>query len=175
MNVKHKHIDFRISRRTLWVGEHVYPLAGVTRIRRVDLKPHRARILRRYCREAGAWIGIGLAALVLVACLGESVPPSVSVLALLAVVGIIAWYTVRLIRDLTLPRMYLLSLSTAGSNHEALISTDKQLIDDLINRVVDAIDNPALEYMISVDHLEITQGDKIFGDHVEGNKINNVS
>ncbi len=180
MRVKHKDIEFRISRRTLWVGDHAYPLSGVTRIRRVDLKPHRTRILRRFFSQAGAWVGLAVAALIFVACAGESVPSAVSVAVVVIALGIVGLLTVRLIRNLTLPRMYVLSLATAGSNHETLVSTDKQLIDDLIHRVVDAIDNPAMEYMIRVEHLEITQGDKVFGgkfggDQVQGNKIENWS
>lgn len=175
MRVEHKHIQFRISRRTLWVGDHAYPLAGVTRIRRVDLKPNRVRMLRHYLRQAGAWVGLGVAGLALVGCLGDAAPPPTPV-AVVAVVSVaLGWLTLRLARGLALPQMYVLSLATAGSNHETLVSANRDLIDDLIQRVVDAIDNPALEYLVSVEHLEITHGDKVFGDkyggdHVRGDK-----
>lgn len=171
MRITRKDIEFRISRRTLWIDDHAYPLAGVTRLRRDELKPNRSRMLMRYGRQVAACLGLGAMALVLLGCLGQAVPSAVYLVLALLVLGFVLARTVRLARHLSLPRMYVLSIATAGSNHEAVISTDKNLIDDLIHRVVDAIDNPALEYMIKIDNLEITHGDKVFGSKYEGDDV----
>jgi hypothetical protein len=171
MRVKHKDVEFRISRRTLWVGMQAYPLQNVTRVRPVELSPNRGRLLLRYGRKTGAWFGLGVAGLLAVACLGDAVPPAVTGAYAVVVLGVLAVHTVRLVRRLTYPTLHVLSVATAGSPHAALVSTDKSLIHELTRRVVDAIDNPAIEYAIRVDHIDIVHGDKYDGDRVEGDKI----
>ena len=176
MRIKHEFVDFRISRRILWVGMQAYPLQQVTRVQPVEVKPHRGRIAKTYGRRAGATLGLGSVVLLLLSCLGEAVPPSASVVAGLLTLAVLAFHTVRLVRRLTRPPLHILSVSTAGSPRAALVSTDRQLIHDLTFRVVDAIDNPAAEFQIQVEHLEIVNGDKVAGDkyggdHVEQDKI----
>ncbi len=173
MRVKHKDIEFRISRRTLWVGMQAYPLQNVTRVQAVEHSPNRGRMVRGYLRQAGAWVGLGVAGLVVLGCLGDAVPPAVSVTYAAAVCLVLAVHTVRLIRGLTLPNLHILSVATAGSANAALVSTDQKLIHDLTHRIVDAIDNPAMEYAIKVDHMDIVYGDKYGGDRVQGDKVIN--
>lgn len=176
MRIKHEVVDFRISRRMLWVGMQGYPLQQVTRVQPIEIKPNHRRTAIRYGRRAGATVGLGLVALLFLSCLGDAVPPSVSVLTVLLTLAVLAFHTVRLVRGLTRPPLHILSVSTAGSPRAALVSTDRQLIYDLTSRVADAIDNPAAEFQVLVEHLEFVQGDRVAGDkyggdHVEGDKI----
>lgn len=177
MKVKHKYIEFRISRRTLWVGERAFPLHMIASVQPVEYKPMRGRFVSDYARQAGGWVGIGLVGLLILGCLGDNVPTVVTGAFVLVVLGSLTFHTVLLIRNLNLPNFHVLRVTTAGTAHAALVSTNKALIDDLVQRVVYAIDNPALEYAIRVDHLEV-QGDmvggsKYGGDHIEGNQVNN--
>jgi len=176
VRVKHEFVDFRISRRILWVGMQAYPLQQVTRVQPIEVKPRRGRIVLRYGRRAGATLGLGLVALVFLGCLGDAVPRAASVVAGLLVLAALVFHTVWLIRALIRPPLHILSVATAGSAKAALVSTDRQLIHNLTFRVVDAIDNPAAEYQIQVEHLEFVGGDKVAGnkyggDHVEQDKI----
>jgi Family of unknown function (DUF6232) len=171
MKVKQEEVEFRISRRTLWVGMQAYPLSQVSRVRPIEVNPRRGRILLRYGRSAGATVGVGAAGLIVLACLGNAAPTAVTVVFLAAIVAAVVAHSVRLVRRLLRGRLYILSVSTAGSQQAALVSRDRDLIYDLTYRVVDAIDNPAAEFQIRVENLEFVNGDKYDGDHVEGNKI----
>jgi len=171
MRVKHKDVDFRISRRTLWIGMKAYPLHNVTRVQPLEYSVNHGWTVTTYLRQAGAWIGLGLVGLVILGCIGDTLPAAVSVAYVVVVLGMLTVHTVRLVRRLTFPRLYALSVATAGTPHAALVSTDKNLIYDLAHRVVDAIDNPAMEFAIRVDHIDIVHGDKYGGDKVEGDKI----
>jgi len=176
MRVKHKDVDFRISRRTLWVGMQAYPLPQITRVRPIEVTPNRRKMALTYGRRAGATIGLGVAGAIVLGCLGDAVPPAVAVGFFAVMIAVLTAHTVRLVRGVTRPTLHILSVATSGSPHAALVSTDGQLIHDLTYRVVDAIDNPSAEFEIRVDHIEIIHGDKVdgdkyAGDHVEGDKI----
>jgi hypothetical protein len=171
MRVNHQDVEFRISRRTLWVGMQAYPLQMVTRVWPVEYSVNRSRLVLGYTRRVAAWVGLAVTGLLLLGCLGKAVPPAAFVAYAVVILGMITWYTVRLVRDLTFPTLHILRVATAGTARAALVSTDKDLIYDLIHRVVDAIDNPAIEYAVRVDNIEIISGDKYEGDRVEGDKI----
>jgi hypothetical protein len=170
MKVKHEEITFRISRRILWVGSTAYPLQHVSSVRSIEVVPRRGRMLTAYGRRAGATLVVGLAGLTMLACLGRAVPSMLAVLFTIAVLGVLAWHTVDLVRWLRRGRLYVLRVSVAGSQHRALVSQDRELIDDLSRRVVDAIDNPAAEFQISVENLEIVSGNKYGGHHIIGDQ-----
>lgn len=171
MRVKHQHIDFKISRRTLWVGMQAYPLHMITRVRPIEIIPNRTRMATTYAKRMGATVGLGALGMLFLGCLGTSAPPALWAALVVLVLGLLVVHTVRLVRRLKLAHLYILSVDTAGTAHAALVSTDKSLIYDLTHRVVDAIDNPALEFAIKVDHLDIVQGDKILGDKFSGDKV----
>jgi hypothetical protein len=175
VGIRHRDVEVRISRRTLWVDTQVYPLAHVTRVQPLEFKPRRGRVLRAYGREAGAWLGLGFIGLVFIGCLGNAVPPAaVTVYEILLLTALVA-VSVRLIRRLTASPLHVLSIATSGSPHAAVASRDRDLIFDLAQRVVDAIDDPAMEYAIHVDHIDIkgdlVGGDKNGGDTVLGDKF----
>jgi hypothetical protein len=170
MRVKTEEVDFRISRRILWVGSNAYPLPQVSSVRPIEVIPRRGRMLAQYGRRAGATVVVGFVGLTISACLGRAVPPVVDAVVAVAMVGVVVWHTVELIRRLRRGRLYVLRVSTAGNQHSALVSRNRELIEDLTRRVADAIDNPAAEFAISVENLEIVKGDKYGGDHVEGDK-----
>jgi hypothetical protein len=52
----------------------------------------------------------------------------------------------------------------------AVASWDRDVIFDLANRVVAAIDDPGLEYTIHVENVEIN-GDAVFGDKSGGDTV----
>jgi hypothetical protein len=176
MKVKHKNVEVRVSRRILWVDDDAFPLALVTRVRPVEYRPNRRGMASTYSRRAGATIGIAIVGLMFLSCLGDAVSPALSIAFAMVMLAIFVTHTVRLIRGLTRSNLYVLSVSTAGSAHAAVISTNRDVVYELSTRVVDAIDNPSAEFEIRVDHIEIVHGDKVGrdkygGDRVEGDKI----
>lgn len=60
MGLKHQYIDFRISRRTLWIGTHAYPLQNIARIRPLYYVPDRWAAIGTFVKGVLAWSAIGV-------------------------------------------------------------------------------------------------------------------
>jgi hypothetical protein len=170
MKVKHNDIRIRISRRILWVGQQAYPLSQVVRVHPGELRLRRTAALKDFGRRAGATIALAFLALIAMVCVGRTVPVQVWVVLWLIAGVLVTTHSVRLIRLLRLPKLYVLRVSMAGSEQAAVVSTDKAKIYDLTAQVADAIDNPAAEFEVRVDNLEFVYGDKVDGDKVLGDK-----
>lgn len=173
MRTRHRDVEFRISRRMLWVDMEAFPLHMVTRVRPIEITPNRPKIFIAYARKAAALIGLGVLGLLLLSCVGSAVPNWLTgVVATVLAVAFLA-QTTRAIRLLTRPALYVLSVATAGTARAALVSEKRDLIYDLTERVAEAIDNPAMEYAIHVEHIEgdLVTGDKYSGDRVDGDKL----
>ncbi|MDP9793145.1 hypothetical protein J2S43_001657 [Catenuloplanes nepalensis] len=129
--------------------------------RRVDL--HQA---------LGAIVAAAAAGVVLLACLGTSAPPYSDLVFGVVLLGMLAIHVGRLWRVLTRSGLHALVVTTAKPQM-ALVGRDEALIRDLKERVIDAIDNPALEFAMTVENVlgDKVLGDKIMGYHVEGDQI----
>ncbi|MGA5300091.1 DUF6232 family protein [Nucisporomicrobium flavum] len=163
MGIKHIGVEVKIKKRTLWVGDKVYPLAHVTRVEPLEIVPRRGRILAVYGRQAGAWLGLGLLGLLVLACAGNTLPLSVYTVYELVVLAALVVLTTQMIRRLTGATLYVLSIATSGSAHEVVASWDRDRIQRLLDKVVAAIDDPAVDYTVHIDHIDVT-GDAVFGD-----------
>jgi hypothetical protein len=168
--IKRKDVEVRISRRTLWVDATAYPLAHVTKIMPLEVKVRRGRVFVAYVRETGAWLGLGFAGLVLLGCLRSSVPAEVFTgYAIVLAVALVA-VTVRLVRRLSFGTFHVLSIGIAGTQQAAVASRDKQVISRLAQRVIEAIDDPAMEYAIHIENFELN-GDMVGGDQHRGDVV----
>ena len=54
------------------------------------------------------------------------------------------------------PHLHLLNIAMAGESYAALVSEDKELIHELTERLVRAIADPAAEYVIHVNHIDVS-------------------
>jgi hypothetical protein len=164
MSVQRKHTEVRIDRRTLWIGAQAYPLHMVANVEPVEIVPNRSELWLEYARNVTAWVGGGVAGLTLLFLLTRG-GLAVTVGSVLGtfVAGAAVVHTSRLIRRLTAPHLYVLNIAMTGGAHAGLVSDDRQLIHDLTDRLVDAIDGPAAEYAIHVNHIDVTGGTSILG------------
>lgn len=169
MMVKHEYIDFRINRRTLWVGMEAYNLSMVTRVRPIEIVPNRRRMIVRYVRRSGATIGLGVFAALVLSYAGDQVPTLATTVCVLAFLGALVWHTVTLVRGLGRPTLYVLSVVTAGAARAALASTNRDMIYDLTRRVADAIDNDHADFYMQVEN--VIHGDQVFGPKVDGDWV----
>jgi len=173
MGIKEVGVDVRISRRTMWVGQKVYPLAHVARVEPLEFVPRRGKIITAYIRDVVSWLGLGLLGLLVAAAAGSQLPEgAVTVWELFVGVALLA-VTVRMIRRLTMRTLYVLSIETSGSPHEVVASWDRNKIYLLRDQVVAAIDDPSVSYSVHINHIEAS-GDAVFGnkygDIVHGDK-----
>lgn len=170
MRVKHTDVRVRVSRRILWVGSQAYPLPQIVRIQPAQVRLRRGAATKEFARRAGATLALAVLGLIAMACAGRLLPVGVWVVFWAAIVGLLVLHGTRLGRLLRLPRLYVLRIATAGSEHAAVVSTDRAKIYDLATEVADAIDNPEAEFEVRVDNLEFVYGDKVDGDKVLGDK-----
>lgn len=167
LGMRTDYVEVKVSNRILHVGRQAYPLRNVTRVEPTTYTLRRGVIVKNFVREIGTTIFAALVILAGGSCAGASA--GFYVIWSLALAGILAWRIHRLVRALSLPDLHVLRVETAGTAHTALINTDRDLIYDLADRVVEAIDNPAVEYRNMVNNYHV--GDKVLGDKYGGDAV----
>lgn len=167
MNLDKKNIEVRISKRVLWVGTSAFPLPMVTNVQPVEYSINRWRLTRRVARRAVAAGALGFFVMLLLSC--ANAPAGALWVVLLATLAAVTYQIYHLVRGLNLPPLHVLRVQFAGSSRTAVASQDKAKIDELFRHVVDAIDNPAMEYAVWIENVngDIVGGDKVGGDKVD--------
>jgi hypothetical protein len=172
MGTKNDGVEVRIRKRTMWVGEKVYPLQQVSSVEPLEIVPNRGRILARYGKRAAAWVGLGVLGLLAISCAGTALPSSVvTIYELIVLAGLIATL-VQLIRRLTKSTLYILTVFSAGRPQEVVASWEKNQIFQLRDQVVAAIDDPDVNYAIHIDQVD---GDFILGDQYGDRARGNIN
>jgi hypothetical protein len=158
--VSHKRelIDVAVSRQVLWVGAEAYPLQNIARAQTLRLMPNRAAAWRRFFKALVLETVLGVAATValrlaprLNSLQAYNAVHTLTVGALVLVVVLVVISTVRLITVLSRGTYYALVIETAGTPHKTLVSTDGNLIRELVRQIMKAIDDPQTEYRQSGD------------------------
>jgi Family of unknown function (DUF6232) len=148
---KREFIDVRVSRRILWVGAEAYPLQNIARAQTIEIMPSRGAAIGRYVMVIVLWL-----------ILGGVVALAIHAVAVLVVLALIVVSTIRLIKVLSRRTFYALVIETAGTPRTALVSPDKNQIVGIVRVIMDAIDNPQVEYHTTVEnHIKNHIGDKI--------------
>ncbi|WP_116213545.1 DUF6232 family protein [Streptomyces olivoreticuli] len=168
---KRKVINVSIRDRILWVGSAAYPVQNIARAMTVTYAPRRAAAVGRFL------VSMLVLALVMVAATAaiDNTPWPLAdketarrALRLLAL-GLIAIFTIQLLRVLLAKTRHAVFIETSGSPLAVLASTKEQKMREIVGEVAKAINNPLALYHTTVNnHL----GDKVFGDKVSGDKFN---
>jgi molybdopterin converting factor small subunit len=160
-------IEVRISRQVLWVGAEAYPLRNIARAQTITLVPDRWRACRRYLTAVVFWVLLGVAAVAAIKVAsrlngGQGSNPlhAAAVGALVLALALFAVSTIRLIRVLSARTYYALVIETAGTPRRALVSTDGNLVRELVRQIMKAIDDPQAEFRQTV--INHHYGDKIY-------------
>lgn len=160
-------IQVRVSKRVLWVDADAYPLHNIASARRIETRRQWWKAIEQFLKQAVP-LAIAFAVLGVVPHDGRyrddiALVQGGLAIAFLAVLGL-------LLRRLLRRKVYALVIDTSGASSTPLFSRDENVIIDLIERITDAIDNPAAEFRMTVDKLHI--GDKVtqYGDHNTGKK-----
>jgi hypothetical protein len=90
-------------------------LRHVTPVKPIEIKANRGRTVQKYLRRAGAILALSAVAPFVVGRLGESVARSATVLVSLLTLAAFGYLTARLVRTLTRPPLYILSVATVGT------------------------------------------------------------
>ncbi|MEV6470324.1 DUF6232 family protein [Kitasatospora sp. NPDC051702] len=162
-------IDVRVSRRVLWVGGDAYPLHNIARARRFEtVPPKRARVILRFVRQV---IGLLLATALLGSLTSSSANPTAGNLIAVVMVALFLVSLYRLVTRLRMRTLYSLIIETSSSSNTAVVSHDAWQVNNLIELIMEAIDNPQAEFAVQVENVHV--GDRItqYGDHNIGKKV----
>lgn len=156
MASQYETVDVRISRRTLWIGDQVYPLPNVTRIRSFEEVRDRGRLTWAFAKDAARTIVAGLALLSLAVCAAPTqtwLPPVVGA----GAVVVLAWQTYEFVKDVSRASFFVLVIETASAAYTAVASPNRATIAELTDKIAEAIENPAVDYAVKID---VVQGDQ---------------
>ena len=175
-------IDVEVRRRVLWVGAEAYPLQNIARAQTIELAPDRAAAFRRYltavvfCAILGVAAAIALnAAPRLNSGQGSNALHNAAVGVLVLVVALFIISTIRLVMRWTRRTYYALLIETAGTPHRVLVSTNEKLLRKLVRDIMDAINNPDMNFHYRVENyadLRGAQGVLIGGYSTQHNTYN---
>jgi hypothetical protein len=173
MAVEDGPVEVRVSNRILYVGSTAYPLQHVTSVEPVVLTPRRGEFVRRFFRRVGFSILAAVVALIVIACASGEPSGGAYVAIGLALVGLLILHLFRLVRDLALPNLYVLAVENAAARQAAVATENRLVIEELVEKVIAAIDNPAVLFTATVNnHVgDVVKGDKYQGDKVAGHKL----
>jgi len=170
----------RVSQQILWVGAEAYPLQNIARAQTARLVPNRAWAWRRFLAAlvfevllvAAAAVALRLAPRVSSVRGYNAVHAvhgvAVGVLVLAVVLAVIS--TIRLMVRLSKGTYYTLFIETAGTPHRLLVSPDQYAVTKLFQQIMEAINNPQVEFEERVKTIHYHFGDEFtqYGDHSIG-------
>jgi hypothetical protein len=181
MSSKRELINVKISRQVLWVGAEAYPLQNIARAQTVRIAPNRGAAWRRFLTAFVFEVVLGAAAAVAIrlaprlsSAQGSNALHNAAAGILVLVVVLVIISTFRLIRALQRGTYYALILETAGTPRSLLVSDDMNQVTKLVQKIMDAIDNPAATYHTTVEKVDLrgAQGVQLGGYSTQSNIFN---
>ncbi|MCX4906217.1 DUF6232 family protein [Streptomyces sp. NBC_00878] len=154
-----------MSKGALWVGSDTYPLRNIARTSMKQLVPDRAKAKTEFVKKLVLHLVLVFAGLGFM-----SASTFVGLLLLAVGAGLIARSFHRLQQVLNAPTLYVLEITTSGSPQTALTSDDQGLMDKVFQQVMEAMDNPEIQFRYEMPTYNISSGDNIyqFGDNNTG-------
>lgn len=166
-------LDLRVSKRILWIGRAVYPLANIARVYSFDLRPKRKEAVLRFLRYSAGTLAVAMLVML----------PSLPVLALggsdgrsgaagyVGFVWIVAalaeiFFLIDMLGVLTASSQYVLAVETSGASTALVTSPDRGHLDQLVGQLSYAIEHPDTELRVTVHSLTVSPRNYYFGDNV---------
>ncbi|MFZ4237396.1 DUF6232 family protein [Streptomyces murinus] len=166
-------LDLRVSKRILWIGRAVYPLANIARVYSFVLRPRRKEAVLRFLRYSAGTIAIAmlvmlpsLPMLVLGGSNGQSGTAGYVVFVWLLAIGAEIFFLVDMIGVLTASPQFVLAVETSGASTALVTSPDPRYLDQLVEQLSYAIEHPDTEFRVTVQSLTVSPKNYYFGDNV---------
>ncbi|WKE70321.1 MULTISPECIES: DUF6232 family protein [unclassified Streptomyces] len=166
-------LDLRVSKRILWIGRAVYPLANIARVYSFVLRPRRKEAVLRFLRYSAGTIAIAmlvmlpsLPALALGGSDGQSGAAGYVVLVWLLALGAEIFFLVDMLGVLTASPQHVLAVETSGASTALVTSPDPRYLDQLVDQLSYAIEHPDTEFRVTVQSLTVSPRNYYFGDNV---------
>lgn len=159
--------EVQVSKGALWVASDTYPLRNIARTSMREIVPDYGKVKAEFVKKLVLQLILVFAGLALM-----SASVFFGFLLLIVGAGLIARDYQRLQKVLNAPTLYVLQITTSGSPQTALTSDDKGLMDKIFHQLMEAMDNPEIQFRYEMPTYNIN-GDSIyqFGDHNTGQVI----
>ncbi|RAJ48636.1 MULTISPECIES: DUF6232 family protein [unclassified Streptomyces] len=166
-------LDLRVSKRILWIGRAVYPLANIARVYSVMLRPRRKEAVLRFLRYSAGTLVVAmlvmlpsLPALALGGSDGQSGAAGYVVFVWLLAIGAEIFFLVDMLGVLTAQPQHVLAVETSGASTALVTSPDPRRLDQLVEQLSYAIEHPDTEFRVTVQSLTVSPKNYYFGDNV---------
>ncbi|MEU7500780.1 DUF6232 family protein [Streptomyces griseofuscus] len=166
-------LDLRVSKRILWIGRAVYPLANIARVYSFMLRPRRKEAVLRFLRYSAGTIAIAmlvmlpsLPALALGGSDGQSGAAGYVVFVWLLAIGAEIFFLADMIGVLTASPQFVLAVETSGASTALVTSQDPRYLDQLVEQLSYAIEHPDTEFRVTVQSLTVSPKNYYLGDNV---------
>ncbi|MFF2043142.1 DUF6232 family protein [Kitasatospora sp. NPDC058170] len=161
-------VGLRVSKRLLWVGGAVYPLHNIVRVYSFVLRPKRREALGTFAKrilQAGL-----LAAVPFLLATTDILNHSSDEEALRFVVYLAgAWLVyavIELLSVLFARSVPVLAVDTAGNATAMVTTVDERGLAELVKVLSQALENPEVEFQMTVQTLTVSPKNYHFGDNV---------
>ncbi|MEV7192042.1 DUF6232 family protein [Streptomyces sp. NPDC093510] len=157
-------ISISVSRRVLWVDTAAYPLHNIARVTTRTVRPSFAKILKHVVRWLlvvyVVFMGVALYSTQGRTTLAGIIMPVV----LLFLSALLISGLVRLFAAVARKALHQLNIETAGAPYAVLASPDRELVTQISQSIMEAIDNPQAEFQFQVENFHIGDSIKQFGN-----------
>ncbi|MEU9441971.1 DUF6232 family protein [Streptomyces sp. NPDC048304] len=167
-------IDIRVSKRILWIGAAVYPLANIARVYSFVMRPKRKEAVLRFLRYTAGTLIVGFLAML------PSVPyltfgggaeqhsGAAGYVTFVWIAAVLAeiYFFIDMMGVLTSPAHHVLAVETSGASTALVTSPDPQFLDQVVGQISYAIDHPDTGFKVTVESLTFSPKNYYFGDNV---------
>ncbi|MGW3206579.1 DUF6232 family protein [Streptomyces sp. NPDC001135] len=167
-------VDLRVSKRILWIGAAVYPLANIARVYTFVLRPKRKEAVLRFLRYTAGTLVVGFIAML------PGLPSlatdgggghSSGAAGYVTFVWIVAlfaeiYFLIEMISVLGAAPHHVLAVETSGASTALVTSRDQRYLDQVVGQISYAIDHPDAEFKVTVESLTVSPKNYYFGDNV---------
>lgn len=167
--MKSEMIEVRIHQRVLWIGPEAYPVQNIARVSTAEVVYRKGAAIGRFFGHLLLWPFLGMVALVALFA-ADVLETDDQTNTAIAVVGSIVGLLVliellRMVNVISGRRLWALVIETAGTSHRAVVSSNKQQLDQVVHTVVSAINNPSVEYSMHVQNLHVGDNFAVSGSN----------
>jgi hypothetical protein len=168
MAVEQDVIDVRVSQRILWIGSDAYPLQNISRVGTDTWQPQGGVFVMNFMKPVMPWLVMGSIAAILVGLTG--LPRGLLALVVLSVLALAVAKIIQLVALMN-STFHELSIDTSGASRTALISKDQAVVQELVARITDAINNPMAEFQMQVVNHHVGDVINQHGNHNTGKVV----
>jgi len=158
---KKQDVEVRINKHTLSIEGQIYQLRNLARVQCWKLTPRRARLTYRLLRPAGAALALLVVLNFLFGAARGEMSATLRLFNVVAVLAIASFTAYRFARDVLRRPEFVLLLETTGHPIGVLASADRSKIQNMVDEIADAIENPPESPRVF--HI----GDVILGDQIK--------